>query len=98
MRINWQRDYPVERVALGLIGAAGFVSTEAARFLMMQPFLNGPRKMATSLGRELNESTISSRLRNHHEIASVRDQDPRSYRKGREIADQLIPMLKKAGV
>jgi hypothetical protein len=97
--INWKKDFPVLRVALGLLGERGYTSMHAARIILADPCTSDLRVFCKKeLGRELNDETIQSRLKRVTELGWFKENDPRSYRKGGLLRDELQVKLKKSGI
>ena len=97
--LNWKRDFPTLRIALGILGKDGWSSAQAAHFLLWHEQLKTLRKhYASTTGRELGAEVLQSRMRKSHEIVPLKESDPRSYRKGLELSTLLEEDLKKARI
>jgi hypothetical protein len=96
--LNWRKDFPAIRTALGLLGRQGYTSMFVARFLRTHEVLAKVRKTCESLGRDLNDETIQSRLKRPEELEWIEKNDPDNYRRGKRLATSLKADLDKAGI
>lgn len=97
--INWKRDFPELRVALGMLGRHGYTGTDAATFLLMHEELASVRDHSARIcGRSLSKDAILSRLGKHHELQTLKAANPVAYRKGEQIYNRLLPQMQKAHV
>ena len=96
--INWKREFPVIRTALGLLGRDGFTSKQAATILMSHEDMAPIHKMCRLLGRTLNEEAVVSRLKRPHEIDWIEQHDPVSFKKGKMLKMTWSALLKKSGI
>jgi hypothetical protein len=96
--LNWKRDFPVERTALGLLGKAGFASILAGRFLLGHESFYKIREACRALGRELSEDSMVSRMKRVEELDWLKANRPNSYRRGEALAKTLIADLRAAQI
>lgn len=96
--INWKREFPVVRTALGLLGRDGFTSKQAATILLAQEQMAPVHRACKMLGRVLNEEVIVSRLKRPHEVDWIQEKDPKSFRLGKNLKMEWASTLKKSGV
>jgi hypothetical protein len=96
--INWKRDFPALRAALALLGRDGYTSLLVARYLVGHPCTERLRGFCKNvLGRELNDVTIGSRLKQVKELEWLEQHNPKAVRAGRRLKDTLAAELRKAG-
>jgi N-acetyl-gamma-glutamylphosphate reductase len=97
LMINWKRDFPELRAALGMLGREGYTGTDSANFLLthaeMKSVVDHSQRVC---GRALTKDAILSRLAKHYELAALEDQNPAAYRRGRVIFNRLLPQMQKA--
>lgn len=96
--LNWKREFPIIRVALGLLGREGYTSVLAAKFLLAHDELEPVKNRCLELGRKLNFETIQSRLKRPNELAWIEEHSPLSYKRGEALHRNLREYLKKEGV
>lgn len=96
--MNWKKDFPALRVALGLLGRDGYTSLLVARFLLSHDCTSRAREFCRNvLGRELSDVAIGSRLKQVKELAWIKEHNPKAYRSGERLHESLLPVLKKNG-
>jgi len=96
--VNWRRDFPVLRVALGVLGQKGYTSLLVGRFLVWRSEFEKLRVYCDEIvQRPLSDEMLQSRLKRPHELQWFRDNDPESYRRGERLARSLEIDLKKGG-
>lgn len=92
---NWKRDCPDVRVALGILGRAGYANKQAANVLLNHSSFGGLRALyKKTCGRFINESIILSRMTHCDEIDNIYAENPSAYRRGLEMAEKLKPLVK----
>ena len=97
--LNWKRDFPDIRVALGLVGADGYTSMAAAHFLLWHEKLEKVREHYRKIcGRELQGEVIHSRLRRPNELAALEMSNPAAYAAGRALKRRLMADLAAAKI
>lgn len=94
--LNWRRDFPEIRVALGLLGAEGYRSMHVAHFLIWHEKMAPIREHYTKIcGRDLNAEVLHSRLRRPEELAWIKENRPLAYRRGEAMFKILLPAVAK---
>lgn len=89
--LNWRRDFPEIRVALGLLGAEGYRSMHVAHFLVWHEKMEPIRDHYTKIcGRELHGEVLHSRLRRPEELAWIKENKPFAYRRGAALMKTLL--------
>jgi hypothetical protein len=97
--LNWKRDFPEIRVALGLLGVDGYTSMAAAHFLLWHEKLAKVREHYRKIcGRELQGEVIHSRLRRPKELEALETGNPAAYAAGRSMKRLLLEDLKNARI
>ena len=95
--LNWRRDFPELRIALGLLGKKGYRSGKAAEFLLRQPETQRVRDFYWKVcSRHMQPEVLVSRMTKHREIENMETENPVAYRKGKVIYRKLAPLLAKA--
>jgi hypothetical protein len=95
--VNWRRDFPELRVALGLLGADGYRSMHVAHFLVWHERLAPIREYYTRIcGRELQGEVLHSRLRRPEELAWIKENRPLAHRRGETLKKVLLADVQKA--
>jgi hypothetical protein len=96
--LNWKRDFPALRVALGLLGRDGYTSLLVARYLLSHECTLRAREFCSNvLGRELSDVAVGSRLKQVKELAWIKEHNGAAYRAGERLYASLVPVLKKNG-
>lgn len=98
-KLDWKRLYPDIRVALGLLGQAGYPPGQAATTIIEHETFNRLRTDYRRLtGKELTASILASRIYHHQEIEPIRTGNTRMFARGQKLATELMSLLDKAGV
>jgi hypothetical protein len=96
--INWKRDFPVLRVALGRLGELGFYSMSQAEFLLMHQSTEALRRFVSrTKGGEISKATIKSRMRRTEELRWFKENMATQFRSGIQLGDELAAILRRAG-
>lgn len=97
LMINWKRDFPELRAALGMLGRQGYTGTDSANFLLAHDELKSVVTHSQKIcGRTLSKDAILSRLAKHYELATLKADNPGAYRRGEVIFNRLLPQMQKA--
>lgn len=97
--LNWKRDFPVERAALGLLGEDGWATMHAAHFLVWHEKLAKVRETYTgATGRELSADVLYSRLRRPEELAWFRENTPLVMKRAASLKTVFESDLLKARI
>jgi hypothetical protein len=96
--LNWRRDFPALRTALGLLGREGYTSMLVARFLITHSAMSKVHGAMKSIGRELNADTVQSRLKQINEIDWIKQNNPEAYRRGERLKSSLLVDVQRAGL
>jgi hypothetical protein len=95
--INWKKQFPITRVALGLLGQEGWTSMLVARWLLQHEALISVRDFCKKVGRELSDDAVQSRLKRPGELEWIQKNNPDAYARGEKMSKNLAVQLKKAG-
>jgi hypothetical protein len=94
--VDWKNSYTTERVALGLVGGAGFRSSAVIRYVMKKMDYIETRK-----GLPPGKATFKARMdfsaRCKKELQIYEAKKPRQFKKGRILADAIIDHLQEKG-
>lgn len=96
--LNWKREFPIIRVALGLLGKDGYTSVLAAKLLLEHEELEPAKNRCLELGRKLNFEAVQSRLKRPNELLWIEEHSPLSYKRGEALYRIFREYLKKQGV
>jgi len=97
--LNWKRDFPDLRVALGLLGQAGYANTECAKFLLEHKALRGASQHSMKIcGRYLSEAMVLSRLAKYGELATLSRENPVAYLGGHDLFMKLLADIRAARI
>lgn len=96
--INWKREFPSLRAALAMLGRDGYTSLLVARYLLSHDCTKRLRETCRqTLGRELTDVAIGSRLKQVKELEWLEQNNPKACRAGERLKNELVKELKKSG-
>jgi hypothetical protein len=95
--VNWKRDFPELRIALGLLGKRGYRSERAAAFLLERSETQNVRDFYMRVcGRPMKPDVLVSRMAKFQEIETLRVTHPQAYQRGVVMFNILCPLLDRA--